>query len=88
MSGNGAIVELNIQSLTDEQVIAWYSHHWNSTVRALVARLAANEERYRRNIIEAYEDAFRLANEQASARVNPHGLSASEQRIAMSEGDD
>ena len=80
--------ELRIQGLSDEQIIAWYSHHWNSTVRALVARLAANEERYRRNIIEAYEEAFRLANEQARAVHNPHGLSASEARIAMSEGDD
>lgn len=50
-----------IASLTTEQVVAWYSRHWNPSVRALCTYINALEISNRKACGDSYEQGFRDA---------------------------
>lgn len=71
----------DLSDLTDEQIIAWYSHHPNPTVRSLVSRLAWSHEDHKRAVMEAFENGLGMGQKR-----RPHNLSANELVYAASIG--
>jgi hypothetical protein len=77
MSKNAPIFTAeSIGALTDEQIIAWYDKHPNPTVRALVQRIAYNNEKHRGELLNSYQEGF-----VAALTPNPHGLTPEELRL-------
>jgi hypothetical protein len=59
----------DVSSLSDEQIISWYSKHPHATVRSLVQRIAYNNAKHALELQERKPDN------------NPHGLSKSERQL-------
>lgn len=77
-NGIPVLNEASIQSLTDAQIVEWYQHHPNPTVRALVHRLHFIIERERGSCVNAYQDGFYAGVDHS----NPHNLTPDELRLA------
>lgn len=61
VTANHHAVTLEIEHLTDEQVIAWYDKHPSATVRSLVRRLKQTRDDMQRACLAAYEEGVRTA---------------------------
>jgi hypothetical protein len=79
MSNNRSpLVVLDISKLTDAQVIEWYGKHYHPTVRALVERLAFNNDKHKGERISAYQDGFQAGAQGARDGI---GLTPEELRL-------
>ena len=83
MSKNAPVLSAeSVGSLRDEQLIAWYSKHPNATVRALVDRIAYNNDVHKGELINAYQSGFAAAQDHFSTTgPEPFGLTPEELRI-------
>ncbi|MDE2097320.1 MAG: hypothetical protein KGL39_08765 [Patescibacteria group bacterium] len=70
----------SLRSLSDEQIVRWYSRHPNPTVRALVERLGFVVEKHKGELVQSYQDGFyaaidsTAANEEGVHRLTPEEL--------------